>query len=162
MNNIRESVRALVIDESKRILLSRVTPLGNADGKQLWVTLGGRIKEGESLPEALKRELAEELAETRYSIGSEVWFGDEHVLWNGKQVHLIEHFYLVEVQASDYKFIGTDEEEISSTHELRWWTIDEIAASDATFVPYPFAPLLDQLLSEKSRERKRVQLERGD
>lgn len=160
MTSIRESVRALVIDDAGRILLSRVTPLGTVTGRDLWVTLGGRIKEGEALPDALKRELAEELAETRYEVGSEVWLGNEIVNWGGKQVRLLEHFYVVRVRAADYTFIGHDEEEVSSTHELRWWTADDIAASDAKFVPCDMASLLAELLREPVPLRKHVQLER--
>lgn len=162
MTTIRESVRALVIDDAGRILLSRVTPLGAATGRDLWVTLGGRLKEAESLPQALRRELAEELAETRYEIGPEVWLGDEIVNWGGKQVRLVEHFYLVKVQAADYTFIGHDEEEASSTHELRWWAADEIATSAAKFVPCDMASLLAELLRGPPPQHKHVQLERGD
>jgi 8-oxo-dGTP pyrophosphatase MutT (NUDIX family) len=163
MTTIRESVRALVIDDAGRILLSRVTPLGTVTGRDLWVTLGGRLKEGESLPQALKRELAEELAETKHEIGPEVWFGDEIVNWGGKQVRLVEHFYLVRVQPADYTFIGHDEEEVSSTHELRWWSADEIGTADATFVPCDMASLLAELLRGlPNPQHKHVQLETGD
>ena len=31
-------------------------------------------------------------------------------------------------------------------HELRWWTLDEIAGSDAHFVPVGLHPLLTSLL----------------
>ena len=33
-------------------------------------------------------------------------------------------------------------------HELRWWTVEEIAASDATFVPHELHMLLTTLLRE--------------
>jgi hypothetical protein len=38
---IRESARAVIVDESHRILLRRVSPLGSErDQKAFWVTLG--------------------------------------------------------------------------------------------------------------------------
>lgn len=162
MTTIRESVRALVIDDAGKILLSRVTPLGAAAGRDLWVTVGGRLKEGESLQQALARELAEELAEVRCEIGHEVWLGDETVNWGGNPVRLIEHFYVVRVRSADYTFVGHDEEEVLSTHELRWWAPHEIAASAAKFVPVDLALLLAELQDGAVPQRKHVRLERGD
>jgi ADP-ribose pyrophosphatase YjhB (NUDIX family) len=157
---IRESVRAVVLDEEGRILLSRVTPLGAVAGdRSLWVTLGGRVKSGEALPEALARELAEELRETRCEIGPEVWSADQVVNWGGTDIRLLEHFYLVRVRRADYVFIGVDEEEIATTHELRWWSDEEIAASRDKFVPCELAGLLADVQKSPPPDCRRVQLE---
>lgn len=155
---LRESVRALLIDADGKILLTRVTPLDTGATRDLWVTPGGRLKDGETVPGALNRELAEELAETRYEIGPEVWLGDEIVNWNGTHVHLREHFFLVSVRVAQYTF--HDQEEAATTHELKWWTGADIAASDAQFVPYEMASLLTGLLEETPTHCKHVQLER--
>jgi ADP-ribose pyrophosphatase YjhB (NUDIX family) len=161
MSMSRESVRALVLDPAGRILLSRVTPLGASGGRDLWVTLGGRLKGGEALVQALERELSEELAQTECEIGSEVWRGDEMVNWGGKEVRLLEHFFLVRVKAGDHMFTGHEEEEAANTHELRWWTAREIASSNAKFVPCDLAALLLELPATSTSECKRVRLE-GD
>ena len=159
MTVTRESVRALVIDEHDRILLSRVTPLDSAIARDLWVTFGGRVKEDEESAAALKRELEEELAETRYEIGQKVWLGDEVVNWGGNSVRLREHFYLVRVQAKNYVFVGEDHEETSSTHEVRWWKASEIENSDAKFVPWNLGRLLKELVAKIPSEPILVQLE---
>lgn len=157
---IRESVRAVVVNEPRQILLSRVTPLGTANNqKALWVTLGGRLKEGEDLAHALARELVEELGPIKYSIGPKVWFGDELVNWDGKEVRLIEHFFLVSVPSGEYSFVGTDDAEVSSTHQLKWWSADEIAASGDRFVPCDLGVLLASLESTQSSDCRHVRLE---
>lgn len=162
MTITRESVRALVIDNDRRILLSRVTPLDGTIKRDLWVTLGGRLKEAEDLAVALKRELVEELAESRYKIGPKVWIGDEIVNWGGKELRLLEHFYIVHVLAQDYQFVGQESEEALSTHELRWWTADEITASDAKFVPCDLGKLLAELTEGAHPEPRHVRLEKMD
>ena len=155
---IRESARALIIDDAGKILLSRVTSYNIGISRDLWVTLGGRLIAGETAPVALKRELAEELAETRYEIGPEVWQDEEIVQWGTERVHLCEHLSLVKVRAAEYTF--HDKEEAASTYELKWWTAADIAASDARFVPYDLALLLSKLLKEIPSKRKHVHLER--
>jgi len=159
---IRESVRAIIVDGSLRILLSRVTSLGKTNNKQLWVTLGGRIQKGEDLKQALERELSEELGAINYVIGPKVWFGDERVNWNGKLVRLIEHFFLVSVPPGEYRFLGVDQAEVASTYELKWWTANKIAASADRFVPCGLANLLGDLPHARDAECIRVQLEQAD
>jgi ADP-ribose pyrophosphatase YjhB (NUDIX family) len=163
MTMIRESVRAVVLDEGGRILLSRVTPLGAVAGdRSLWVTLGGRVKSGEALCEALARELAEELRETRAEIGSEVWSADEVVHWGGMDIRLVEHFYLVRVPSASYVFSGADAEEAATTHELRWWSEEEIKASSDKFVPCGLAALLAGFQKSPAPDCRRVRLEPVD
>ena len=78
--------------------------------------------------------------------------------WGTEQVRLCEHFFLVKVRAAEYTF--HDKEEAASTHELKWWTAPDIAASDAQFVPYDLASLLIELLIKIPSKRKHVHLER--
>ena len=157
---IRESVRAVVVNGRQQILLSRVTPLGTADDKRpLWVTLGGRRKNGEGLEHALKRELVEELGSVRYVVGSKIWHGEEVVIWGSNEVQLIEHFFLVRVPSGKYSFVGADDAEVSSTHELKWWTADEIAASRDRFVPRDLGLLLAELPSGRNPSCRQVRLE---
>jgi 8-oxo-dGTP diphosphatase len=156
----RESVRAVVVNGYWQILLSRVTPLGTAnDERPLWVTLGGRPKVGEDLGYALKRELVEELGSLSYVVGSKIWYGDEVVNWGGDQIRLIEHFFLVRVPPGEYSFVGVDAAEVSGTHELKWWTPNEIAASGHRFVPRDLCGLLADLASRGNSSCRKIRLE---
>jgi hypothetical protein len=106
----RESVCAVAVGDFGEVLLSRVRSImAFSDGDALWVTLGGRISPGEDLVCALN-------ASSARSSG-------------GQAVRLVEHFFPVRVASRPYSFVGTDNEEVESTHKLRWWQADQILAS---------------------------------
>jgi 8-oxo-dGTP diphosphatase len=156
----RESVRAVGVNDSGEVLLSRVRPtMTLSDGNALWVTLGGRISPGEDLVCALKRELREEPGRTDFTIGPKIWFGDEIVTWGGKAVRLVEHFFHVRVPPGPCSFVGTDNEEVESTHELRWWQADQILASRDRFVPKDLGDLMRRLGKGIDQKCLKVMLE---
>jgi TDG/mug DNA glycosylase family protein len=70
----RESVRAAVIDEQKRILLLRY---GDEYG-DWWVTPGGGREQGEDDERTLRRELEEEIGLAEFELGPVLW---EHSGW---------------------------------------------------------------------------------
>ncbi|MFN3944041.1 MAG: NUDIX hydrolase [Allosphingosinicella sp.] len=77
---LRQKVRAVVVDSSGQILLVR--PHGYHAGK--WTFAGGGVEEGESLGEAIRRELAEELGLShisglvQLSVGNRFVYSDEY------------------------------------------------------------------------------------
>jgi 8-oxo-dGTP diphosphatase len=79
----------VILDSERRILLTRRASDAHQGG--LWEFPGGKVEEGESLTEALARELAEELdicigrteplLEVRHDYGDKSVFLDVHVVW---------------------------------------------------------------------------------
>jgi 8-oxo-dGTP diphosphatase len=130
---IREAVRALLIDPDHRVLLVRFE-FPNATR---WALPGGGLEPGESHIDALHRELEEEVGLRDATIGPHIW-DRLHIVpfLNGEFDGQREHIHLVRCQPFEAQpSLTWAQMNAEFVHELRWWRLDEIAASDAHFVP---------------------------
>jgi 8-oxo-dGTP diphosphatase len=84
--NLVEVVAALIRDEEGRYLITQRRKGSHLAG--LWEFPGGKREAGESLEEALERELAEELS-ARFGVGERV----ETVRWEYPERTIVIHFY---------------------------------------------------------------------
>lgn len=145
---IRESIRAVLVDGDGRVLLSKVQPLDpGKSGVGIWVTLGGRLWPGEVPQACLIRELMEELGHDNFVIGPKIWYGEQIVNWGRQKKRLVEHFYLVKACHQDASFVGVNDQERRTTFSLRWWSARELRMSPERFVPVRL-PLLVQPILE--------------
>jgi TDG/mug DNA glycosylase family protein len=135
----RQAVRALVLDRSGRTLLVRWPRPG---GSPFWVTPGGGIEPGESDTEALSRELDEEVGAGDLAIGPCLWTREFTFPWRDSWYAQRERHYLVRAEPADLTIADTIDDVVT---EHRWWTADEIAASDELFAPARLAELLRDL-----------------
>jgi 8-oxo-dGTP diphosphatase len=143
---IREAVRALLIDTDKRVLLVRFEfPTATR-----WALPGGGLEPGEDDLQALRRELEEEVGLVEATIGPQIWHRLHVVPFlNGEFDGQRERIHLVECAAFEPQpRLTWAQMNAEFVHELRWWTIDEIAASDAHFVPRELHTLLGALLRD--------------
>jgi 8-oxo-dGTP pyrophosphatase MutT (NUDIX family) len=140
---IRQAARAIVLDPHDRVLLVRWV---NEDhGVDTWLTPGGGIDAGESAEDALRRELREEAGLEAFTPGPVLWTRRHTFPWYGRTVDQRESFVLVRVPAFDPR---PDPAAIDAegVRDVRWWTVAELEASDATFAPRRLASLLRDLL----------------
>jgi ADP-ribose pyrophosphatase YjhB (NUDIX family) len=144
---VRPAARALVVDPDDRVLLVRfVNP---ETGEQFWTTPGGGIKPGESPEDAIRRELREETGLEDPEIGPVIWTRREVFPWAGITLDQREQVLLVRTPSFEPEpHIGHAGLEAEDVHEVRWWTLDEIEASDALFYPTRLGDFLRQLLHE--------------
>jgi 8-oxo-dGTP diphosphatase len=137
---IREAVRALVLDPDDRVLLVRFIAPGSSDS--WWATPGGGL-DGQSLEDALRRELQEEAGLTDFELGPTVWTRRHAFTWEGREVDQRETYVLVRVPAFEPRpSVDLAAEYVA---EIRWWTLDELASSDAQFAPRRLVELLEEL-----------------
>lgn len=145
---LRQSVRALVVDERDRMLLVRLkwpTPEGEA---VFWAHPGGGVEPGETPLQALRRELDEETGIQIDELGPEVWTKTALFDIEGCQGQ-VDHIYLQRVADVDLA-PRLSPEELGAEHVygMRWWTPDEIAHSAQTFAPRCLSSLYADLLRD--------------
>lgn len=84
----RVSSRAIIFLEGKILLIHR-----KRDGKEYWVTPGGGVEEGETLEEAVKREVREEIG-IDVEVGREVLRVTNHVYDEDNEQHFFACTYV--------------------------------------------------------------------
>lgn len=142
---VRRAVRALVVDDSSRLLLLR----GELpDRAPWWFAPGGALERDETHEAALVRELREEtgIGVEQVTLSAPVWTRDYLFTWQGQVERHLERFYLVHVTQHD---IDTSEFEPTEAGVIRahhWWTLNEIRASQERFSPAGLAHHLEPLL----------------
>jgi 8-oxo-dGTP pyrophosphatase MutT (NUDIX family) len=117
---LRDAVRALVVDEEGRTLLTRFDFFQGP----VWAPPGGGVEEGESDHRAIRRELREELGLLDVEIGPLLWtrthWFAEMEDWGGQT----ERQYLVRTK----HFEPAPEIDLAAegVGELRWFAVDEL------------------------------------
>lgn len=139
---LRDAVRGVVLDPDDRVLLVRFE-LPHWAG---WETPGGGVDAGESDDVALRRELAEETGLENFSGEVHVWnrthfgaMGD----WDGQ----VERYYLIHTEPFEPS-PGLSWEQLNAEFvtAARWWRLDELQASDESFVPGDLPALVRTLV----------------
>jgi TDG/mug DNA glycosylase family protein len=137
----RVAVRALLLDAADRVLLFRFE---DAFGQVWWATPGGGAEAGENDELTLRRELIEEAGLYDAELGPLVWQRVNDFAWGGTIYRQTERFYLVRIDRHEVApTIGLVDEGI---HGHRWWSLDDIVASEDTFAPRSFVTHLRALL----------------
>ncbi|HYK29561.1 MAG TPA: NUDIX hydrolase [Streptosporangiaceae bacterium] len=149
--NLRPSARAIILDQDDRILLCRLEYRRSASSLVVWVPPGGGVEPGESLVDALRRELDEE-------VGFKLEVDPPHV-WHEEVVAqdrvpgydgIINDFFLVRTATFVPRGAMTDEElAAENVTGAAWWSLAEIAGYEGPdlFGPRDLGARLATLLS---------------
>jgi 8-oxo-dGTP pyrophosphatase MutT (NUDIX family) len=132
----RRTVRVLLVDDRDRLLLFRDSDPG-IDGSHWWITPGGGVDPGETDLETAVRELEEESG-LRVSADQLVGPVLLRRVWHGYTDVVIDQedaFYACWVPAFDVSDAGHTEEERTTMTAHRWWTRDDVAATDEEIWP---------------------------
>ena len=144
--NLRQAARAIIFDDHERVLLVKFVFPTNTR----WALPGGGIDPGEDAREALLRELREELGLHLdvHEIGPHVW-DRTHVipLSSGHDGQQDRIFVVRTAHFDPVPEIGWERMRAEHVHEVRWWTLDEIAgATEVCFAPARLADHLGDLI----------------
>jgi TDG/mug DNA glycosylase family protein len=137
----RMAVRALVIDRQSRTLL---VLFRDSTGQSWWASPGGGADEGETPEETVRRELAEEAGLVEFELGPEIWTRDHTFAWFGRIYRQRERIYLVRVD--EHEPAPTIDLAAEHVHDVRWWTLAELEATEEQLVPRTLPQRLRELL----------------
>src|SRR5665213_340878 len=142
----RPTARVLLFDPQGRILLMKGRLPSNPAAPGAWFTIGGGLEPGETVPEAAAREIIEETGFLDAVLGPRAWYG-EVVLSDGVGPLLFKDHYIVAHCAG-----GTPSRDGWRTleHEfiddMRWWTLEALAACQEPVLPPGLADKLAHIL----------------
>ncbi len=143
---LRRAARAVLLDPDDRLLLVRF----EFPAHVVWATPGGGLDRDETHEQALVRELGEEVGLVAPTLGPVLW-ERTHVIpffggrWDGQ----VERYFLVRTgRFEPAPRLSWEQLRREYVTAIRWWTLDELRASQETFAPRRLAQLVDQLLRD--------------
>jgi 8-oxo-dGTP pyrophosphatase MutT (NUDIX family) len=142
----REAARVVLLDDADRIFLMRASdPADHAKG-EWWEIPGGGIDKPETSAEGAARELYEETG-MRAEIGPCIW--RQHAVFEFGGIHFDQQEYVHVARWTSGGYAPTHLEALEALAftEGRWWTFDELCASDAPTLPRRLRELLPPVLA---------------
>ena len=144
----RRGARVVLIDEADRVLLLRGCDPATPEGPIFWFTPGGGVEGGETVEQAALRELREETGHADVPLGPPVWTRVAEFTFDGLDYRQAETFFAVRVAAFDVDTAGFTDLELRSVSGHRWWTLDDLEATDEAVYPTRLASLVRDLLRD--------------
>jgi 8-oxo-dGTP diphosphatase len=139
---LRDAVRALVVDESDRVLLV-CFEFPRWVG---WATPGGGVNPRETDEDAIRRELAEEVGLEAFSLGPLIW-RRKHLFDLGEWYGQVERYYFVRTEAfAPAPRLSWAELNAEYVTDVRWWMLEELEAFGGQFAPRRLPLLVRELL----------------
>lgn len=146
----RRAARILLVDAAERVLMFRGSDPVRPEHRY-WFTPGGGLEADESPVLGAVRELAEEtgLVLDPTELGDPVWRDVTEFSFDGVCYRQEQDFFLARVSAWTVNTDGFNAVEQASIHGHRWWSRDELAATDELYYPPELPVVLERVLGEE-------------
>ena len=148
----------VLLDPDNRVLL--IEEAGNDGVAEFhhWLTPGGGVEAGETWPDAAVREVVEETGVRVELAPDAVEVHQQRRLWSwdGIGYDQVDHFFGAAV-ASAFQVApaALTEMEQQTVLGARWWSVSELRASTATFIPARIADLVERVAPTVARPAAR-------
>jgi 8-oxo-dGTP pyrophosphatase MutT (NUDIX family) len=144
----RLASRVVVLDPTDRVFLIRNVDPADPSKPAWWEIPGGGMDPGETSADTALRELHEEAGIVEATIGPVVW--TQHVTFTFGGL-FFDQDEVIHVARTDQTEIrrgdGLEYLEALAYQGARWWTLEEVQASDEPFLPPRLPELLPALVS---------------
>ncbi|MEV1119879.1 NUDIX domain-containing protein [Actinosynnema sp. NPDC049800] len=143
----RVSARVVLLDVEDRVLLFEGFDPSRPD-EPFWFTAGGGVEPGEDVRTAAVRELFEEtgVEVSGDELVGPVWKRHAVFAFDGLNYAAVEWFFVGKVEAVDVDTSRFNEIEQRTIRRHRWWSVEELASTDATVYPAQLAEVLPDAL----------------
>jgi 8-oxo-dGTP pyrophosphatase MutT (NUDIX family) len=143
----RRASRALLI-AGRSVLLIKGRDPAQPERGTWWLTPGGGIEDGESLEVAVTREILEEtgLVVAPDRVGAVVATRVAHFEFDARMFRQHESFFALLVAPFTPTALGWDDLERRELITHRWWTLDELIATNEVVYPSELAQLMHAVL----------------
>jgi 8-oxo-dGTP pyrophosphatase MutT (NUDIX family) len=147
IRRLRRAAKVLVVDDRQRVLLFSGIDRTRPEVAPWWFAVGGELESGEDVASAAIRELFEETGLRISDPGPEVT--TRRFAWDfeGAAYDQEETYFLVRSGEFTPTSAGWSDTEWATMITHRWWSIDELRATNEAVYPEGLADLLQQLLA---------------
>ena len=146
----RRSAKALLLDSQHRLLLLHLHDPVEAELGRWWELPGGGIEPGESMEQAVVREVAEETGFVLdpAAVSSARWHRRVTFRWLGQRRWQEETVHVARLAPGALAgVVRRTDDECAGVLGQRWWSLQEVAASEEAFYPRRLAELAALVLA---------------
>ncbi len=138
----RKAVRGLILTPDHEVLLIRIRP---PDGSEhFWIAPGGGLEQGETVEQALRRELREELGLTNFLAGPVVWRRHHIFTWGARRISQREEYMIIHIDRFEPSMADVEEAKVMDC--FRWWRIDDLEKAEERLTPLSLAKILQRYI----------------
>jgi 8-oxo-dGTP pyrophosphatase MutT (NUDIX family) len=131
----RPAARVVLLDRQGRIFLMQAEDPADPRKPAWWEIPGGGMDAGESSEDAARRELVEETGITEVEVGPCIWVQHVEFDFGGLHFDSNERIHVAWCDGGEYDPQGLEYLEAAAFQGARWWTLDELLASEVPVLP---------------------------